>query len=123
MRTTHRRTWRKERWLIVDERTGNTHYVDEMVRERDTGLLVHRNSVDQPHPQLRIRPKYNDPKPVYPVIPDDTLVLGQADLMLCSEIGETGIERKPSAADHLFNTGIGCMVIEGENEYTDFEVI
>ena len=46
MRTTHRRTWHRERWLIVDERTGATHYADEMVREPDTGLIVHRDSVD-----------------------------------------------------------------------------
>src|SRR6266545_922778 len=114
MRTTHRRTWQRERWLIVDERTGATHYADEMVREPDTGLLV--------------RPKYKDPAPVTPVIPAPEMVLGDADMMLPGLIGATGIQRRPSLADHIFFAGISSeekasMVIEDHvNPFVVLEV-
>jgi len=128
MRTTHRRTWQRERWLIVDERTGATHYADDMVREPDTGLVVHRDSVDRKHPQLRVRPKYKDPAPVTPIIPSPETVLGDADMMLPGLIGATGIQRRPSPADHIFFAGISSeekasMVIEDHvNPFVVLEV-
>jgi hypothetical protein len=125
MRTTHRRTWKKERWLIVDERTGATHYADEMVREPDTGLVVHQRGGDPKHPQLRIRPKYKDPAPVTPVIPAimTVLVSGSFETDLAGLIGSTTIERcGPAASDHIFGTGIEKMVIEGCNEGARFIV-
>jgi hypothetical protein len=128
MRTTHRRAWKHEEWLVVDERTGATHYASEMVREPDTGLMVHRSSVDPKHPLLRLRPKYKDPAPVSPVIPAPSLALTDADRMLLGYIGSTTIPTKVAPASHIFNTGVGEMIIEGVdiapayNEFTDLEV-
>lgn len=122
-RTTHRHTWRKGAWLIVDERTGATHYADEMTREEDTGLLVHQRDADPRHPLLLLRPRYRDPEPVLPVNPAESLALTDVDRMLCGEVGDSGVDRtRPGPAEHLFQTGIGCMIIEGANEFTDFEV-
>lgn len=126
MRTTHRRTWKRERWLVVDERTGATHYSDEMVREPDTGLIVHRDSVDAKHPQLRIRPKYRDPAPVNPVIPDPlTIAPDQINVTndVTNLIGNTKIQDcGPAPAESIFGTGVNKMVIEGCDPFARFTV-
>lgn len=125
MRSTHRRNWKKEDWLVVDERTGTTHYASEMVQEKDSGLWVHRADADPPHPLLRLRPRYRDPAPITgPIIPVPVSALGDGDRMLPSYIGGTTIQRRPSPADHIFHTGVGEMIVEGwaVNEFTDFEV-
>ncbi len=126
MRTTHRRTWQRERWLIVDERTGATHYADEMVVEPTTGLVVHRDSVDRKHPQLRVRPKYKDPAPVTPTIPApstaDPLGINYAN-DITNLIGNTGIQDcVPAAAEDIFGTGVNKMVIEGCDPFARFTV-
>jgi len=128
LRTTHRKTWKRGDWLIQDERTGALHYQSEMVVEPDSGLVVHRDSVDIKHPQLRVRPKYKDPAPVTPVIQAPETVLGDADMMLPGLIGATGIQRRPSPADHIFFAGISSeekssMIIEDHvNPYVVLEV-
>jgi len=126
MRTTHRPIWKREEWLVIDERTGQTHYASEMVREPDTGLLVHRDSVDPKHPLLKLRPKHKDPTPVQPVIPSPE-VLPQDLVNFATDlgglIGQSGIQRcEPAASEHIFGTGVGKMVIEGCNEFARFTV-
>ncbi len=126
MRTTHRRNYKKGDWLVVDERTGQTHYASEMAREPDTGLWVHRDSLDPRHPQLKLRPKYRDPKPLAgPIVPSPVSALAQHDIIVDAYIGGTTIQRCASPADHIFGAGIGEFIIEGDvgcNEFTTFLV-
>ncbi len=126
MKSTHRKTWKRGEWLIVDERTGTLHYSSEMMREPDTGLLVHRDSVDQKHPQLKLRPKYKDPAPVSPVIPA-ALTIAPDDVNYTNDIGgligNTGIQKcDPAAAENIFGTGVNKMVVEGCDPFARFVV-
>lgn len=122
--TTHRRGYKKGDYLIVDERTGETVYASQAVREKETGLIVHKGNVDPVHPSLKVRPLRNDPKPVTPVIPQPSLALTDADRLICGTIGDTGrqIPQSIGASQHLFSSGIGCMVVEANNEFVRFRV-
>ena len=114
-----RNTHRVGDYLMIDDESGFTHYASEMV-ERWDGLYVHRDNNETRHPQWFVKAR-NDPRALRNVRPDidQALVDNTFDL----DIGETAVPmRLDGPAAHLFQPGIGKLVIEDPNPLIVFEV-
>lgn len=114
-----RNTHRVGDHLMVDDESGYTHYASEMV-ERWDGAFVHHTNNETRHPQEFVRAR-NDPRPLKNVRPDGFSRVIDNTFEL--EVGETTVSTKLNGpAAHLFQQGIGKLVIESPNELIVFEV-
>ena len=114
-----RNTHRRGDYLMVDDESGLTHYASEMV-ERWDGLFVHRDNNETRHPQWFVKAR-NDPRALQHVRPLDPQAA--VDNTFDLEIGETTVPTSLNGpATHLFQPGIGKMIIEDINPLIVFEV-
>jgi hypothetical protein len=105
--------------LMVDDESGYTHYASEMV-ERWDGAFVHHSNNETRHPQEFVKAR-NDPYPLKDVRPDNFSPV--IDNTFEIEVGETTVPTVINGpAAHLFQPGIGKMIIESANELLVFEV-
>ncbi|HSN23798.1 MAG TPA: hypothetical protein VLS45_06470 [Methylomicrobium sp.] len=122
-RPTHRRRWRRNDHLVIDEETGSVHYRSEMRQRPETGIWVHKSNWEPRHPQLYIKPRYPDPRPVDLIIPDDKSNITNLNLQHAAEISGSGIDFKVyGPAMHLFPPGIGKMMIQAPVDLLSFRV-
>lgn len=114
-----RNTHRVGDYLMVDDESGLTHYASEMVQRWD-GLWVHHTNNESRHPQEFVRAR-SDPRALRNIRPDQFVAVIDNTFEL--EVGETNV---PTVIDgpaaHLFQPGIGKLIIESPNELLVFEV-
>lgn len=92
-----RNRYRKGRWLVVDDESGEVLYSDQVVRRWD-GLYVKKSQDEPIDPQWFITAQ-NDPKPLPFVRPDGLSPLA------CRT-------RPPYQIDGIWALGVGSLVIE-----------
>lgn len=98
-------------YLMVDDITGLVHYASEMARRWDGAYMLARD-LEFRHPQEFIRAR-SDPEPVQNVrqaVPSERAFL--ATPIFVGSAGATTVRtRTDGAAYHLFDPGIGEMVV------------
>lgn len=108
-----RRGFRVGDYLMVDDESGLTHYASEMVKRWD-GAMVHRSNNEPRHPQEFVK-AYPDPEGLTIIRPD---VPAEAPTnVIPTYVGATNIPAPTGPASHLFDPGIGDMIVG-----TDFVV-
>lgn len=103
-----RRGFRVGDYLMVDDESGLTHYASEMVRRWD-GLQVHETNNEIRQPQEFVR-AYPDPEGLRIIRPTEDVA--KPFNVIPTNVGGTDIPAPTGPASHLFNPGIGDMVIE-----------
>lgn len=94
---TERNRWKRGRWLVVDDESGEVLYSDQVVRRWD-GMYVRKDQDEPIDPQWFITSE-NDPAPLPFVRPDDPAAPA------CKT-------RLAYQTDGIFSQSVGTMVIE-----------
>jgi hypothetical protein len=103
-----RNRYRKGDWLVRDDITGDIVYASETVEDW-RGFRVHRKDADERNMQEFVR-AYADPYPLPFVRPDNGMP--ENNECFVEFIGNTNVPSPTnSPASHLFDLGIGEMVI------------
>lgn len=103
-----RRRYKRGEWLVRDDYTGQNEYASKMTRDY-RGFLTTFENADVEHPQ-DFAQALDDPQPLpfYNLMQPNP----DAELIFPPDIGETNVPTPTdNAAAHLFDLGIGEMVI------------
>lgn len=102
----YRRVWREGDYLIQDDLTGEIFYASEAVKDY-RGNIVHRKNLLKQNPQDFVKP-IDDGHPVTPERPrnQDTSLVLYPDF-----VGDTNVPTPVGPASHLYNAGVGQMVV------------
>jgi len=104
----YRSFWKEGDYKIQDDLTGEKFHASQAVKDY-RGNIVHRKNLLKQNPQDFVKP-INDGVPVTPMRPDNS----DSPLVLYPEfIGETNIPTPIGPASHLYNAGVGQMVVGG----------
>lgn len=101
MKTVKRRSgWRRGDRLIYDQQLCRVVYASQVRREAGTGLWT-TDPDKLPHQMIRAHIPMPVPLPCRGGIEQPTAA---PDLSLAANVGDTAIPRRPSAADHIFES-------------------
>lgn len=106
-----RNTHRVGDYLMLDDESGLVHYASEM-REIWDGTYRHKKNFETRQPQEFVYAK-DDPKALFTVRPEPLVTSPTNNVS--GLIGDTSVTTPTSPAGHLFQGGIGSMVIESPN--------
>jgi len=104
--------------LMMDDESGLVHYRSEMVQIWD-GTWRHHKSFETRHPQEFVKAR-RDPRALRHVRPEPLVATPLTTVR--GQIGLTDIETGQGPASHLFEAGIGQMVIEEGSDAVVFKV-